>query len=170
MQRSHHPAEFAARGTALGVALAFTPTIGLHIIIVSALWAATARSERWHFSLILGLAWTWVSNPLTALPIYYLLYVTGQLLMGHFGDASGYQDFINLWTNLTAGDHTLWQNAQLMAKIMLEDWGLAMCLGAVPWAIITGGIGYWLSLKFIRAYRHEKAMRRARHAAGASRN
>lgn len=162
MQRSHHPAEFAARGTALGLALAFTPTIGLHTLIVGALWALTARSERWHFSLILAIAWTWASNPLTALPIYYALYVTGQLMLGHFNDLSGYEDFIKLWTNLTAGDHSLWQNVQLMAQIMLEDWGLAMCVGSIPWALLTGGISYWLSLKFIRAYRHEKAARRMR--------
>lgn len=52
--------------------------------------------------------------------------------------------------------------ASLIAKIMLEDWGLATCLGSVPWAIIAGGAGYWVSLKFIRAYRHEKSLRRAR--------
>lgn len=170
MLRSHHPPEFAARGTAVGLILAFTPTIGLHTLLAGGLWAATVRSPRWHFGLIPAIAWTWASNPLTALPIYYLLYVTGQLLMGHFGDASGYEDFINLWTNLTAGNHTLWQDVTLMAKIMLEDWGLAMALGSVPWAAIAGGTGYWLSLKFIRAYRHEKAVRRARHAAGTSRH
>jgi uncharacterized protein len=162
MQRSHHPAEFAARGTALGVALAFTPTIGLHILIASTLWAVTARSERWHFSLILAIAWTWLSNPLTALPIYYALYVTGQLMLGHLNDLSGYADFITLWSNLTAGDHSLWQDVKLMAGLLLEDWGLAMAVGSIPWAIITGGLGYALSLRFIRAYRHERAVRRAR--------
>ena len=30
--RSHHPPQFAARGTAVGLILAFTPTIGLHTI------------------------------------------------------------------------------------------------------------------------------------------
>jgi uncharacterized protein (DUF2062 family) len=165
MLRSHHPPEFAARGTAVGLILAFTPTIGLHTLLAGSLWAATLRSPRWHFSLILGLAWTWVSNPLTALPIYYLLYVTGQMMLGHFSDASGYQDFITLWTNLTAGNHTLWQNAQLMAKVMVEDWGIAMCVGSIPWAALTGGAGYWLSVKFIRAYRHERAARRLRRAA-----
>lgn len=49
-----------------------------------------------------------------------------------------------------------------MAKIMLEDWGLAMCVGSIPWAALVGGTGYWLSLKFIQAYRHEEAARRQR--------
>ncbi|WP_374314006.1 DUF2062 domain-containing protein [Dongia sp.] len=163
MLRSHHPPEFAARGTALGLMLAFTPTIGLHTLLVGALWAVTARAPRLHFSLILGIAWTWASNPLTALPIYYLLYVTGQLMLGHWGDLSGYEDFITLMSSLTAGDHTLLQEIGIMAKVLLEDWGLAMCVGSVPWAALVGGIGYYASLKFLRAYRREKAARRARH-------
>jgi uncharacterized protein len=162
MLRSHHPPAFAARGTALGLALAFTPTIGLHTLIAGALWAATARVPRLHFSLILAIAWTWVSNPLTAFPIYYLLYVTGQLMLGHWSDLSGYEDFLTLARSLTEGDRSLLENAQLMAKIMLEDWGLAMIVGCLPWAVIVGGGGYWGSLKFMTAYRREKAARRAR--------
>lgn len=147
MLRSRHPPEFAARGIAVGLALAFTPTLGLHTLLAGAIWALTARSPRWHFSLILAIAWTWTSNPLTALPIYYLLYVTGQMLFGRFNDLSGYADFINLSHSLTAGDHTLWEDAQLMAKVLLEDWGLAMCVGSIPWAALVGGVGYWLSLR-----------------------
>jgi uncharacterized protein (DUF2062 family) len=99
----------------------------------------------------------------TALPIYYLLYVTGQLMLGNRGDPSGYEDFITLMSSLTAGDHTLLLEIGIMAKVLLEDWGLAMCVGSVPWAALVGGTGYYASLKFLRAYRREKAARRARH-------
>ncbi|MBI2253388.1 MAG: DUF2062 domain-containing protein [Proteobacteria bacterium] len=160
--RSHHPPEFAARGTALGLILAFTPTIGLHTIIAGALWAVTVRAPKLHFSLILALAWTWASNPLTALPIYYLLYVTGQLMFGHWGHFSGYADFALLARDLHDGNHTLLQDIELLTKILLEDWGLTMLVGSIPWAALVGGLGYWGSLKFVEAYRREKAARRAR--------
>jgi uncharacterized protein (DUF2062 family) len=168
--RSHHPPQFAARGTALGLILAFTPTIGLHTLIAGALWAATARAPKLHFSLILALAWTWASNPLTAVPIYYLLYVTGQMMFGHWGHLSGYADFALLARDLHEGDRTLLQNAELLAKILLEDWGLTMLVGSIPWAAIVGGLGYWGSLKFVEAYRREKAARRARAVTGPTRH
>jgi len=161
--RSHHPPEFAARGTAVGLALAFTPTIGLHTLIAGALWAATARVPKLHFSLILALAWTWASNPLTAFPIYYLLYVTGQIMFGHWSNLSGYQDFLTLARDLHEEGRTLLENAELLAKILLDDWGLTMLVGSIPWALIVGGLGYWGSVKFITAYRRERAARRARH-------
>ena len=169
MLRARHAPEYAARGTMVGLVLAFTPTIGLHMTLALAVWAIATRLFKWEFSLILALAWTWVSNVFTGLPIYYLLYVTGQLLMGRWQDLSGYAEFIDLWHTLTAGDHTIWQDATIMAKVMLEDWGVAMCVGSVPWAVIAGGVGYGVSLKFIRAYRREKAMRRGRNAVDRSR-
>ena len=119
--RSHHPPAFAARGTAVGLALAFTPTIGLHTLIAGALWAATARAPKLHFSLILALAWTWASNPLTAFPIYYLLYVTGQIMFGHWSNLSGYEDFLTLARDLQEGDRTLLQNAELLVRILLDE-------------------------------------------------
>ncbi|MBI2253386.1 MAG: hypothetical protein HYU58_02070 [Proteobacteria bacterium] len=56
------------------------------------------------------------------------------------------------------------QNAELLAKILLEDWGVTMVIGSIPWAAIVGALGYWGSFKFVEAYRREKAARRARRA------
>ena len=50
-----------------------------------------------------------------------------------------------------------------MTKVMFEDWGLAMCAGSIPMAALLGGIGDYANLNFLRAYRREKAARRARH-------
>ncbi len=161
MLRAAHAPEYAARGTMLGLVLAFTPTSGLHTTVAVALWVLAARLGRWQFSLILALAWTWVANVFTILPIYYLLYVTGQIMLGRFTDLSGYAAFSDLWGTLHTGDHTLWQDAVLMARMVLEDWGLAMCLGSIPWAALAGALGYRASLKFIHAYRHRRATRRA---------
>ena len=151
--------EYAARGTMLGLILAFTPTSGLHTILAVAFWVVANRLRRWEFNLILALAWTWAANVFTVLPIYYLLYVTGQVMLGRFDDLSGYADFTGLWQAFNAGDHTVWQDIEMTAKVVLEDWGLAMCLGSVPWAALVGAAGYWLSLEFIRAYRRERAKR-----------
>ena len=167
MLRAWHAPEYAARGTMIGLVLAFTPTSGLHTTLAVAFWVLASRFGRWQFSLMLALAWTWVANVFTILPIYYLLYVTGQIMLGRFSDLSGYAAFADLWHTLHSGDHTLWQDAVLMARMMLEDWGLAMCLGSIPWAALAGTLGYRASLNFIHAYRHRRARLRA-GAGGAS--
>lgn len=159
MLRSRRPPEYVARGTALGMMLAFTPTIGLHGILVAALWGIGDRGFNWRFSPVVAFAWTWISNPLTALPIYYLLYVTGQILLGRSGDLSGYADFIQLWDQLTSGDRNFLQELTLAGKLFLEDWGIAMALGAVPWALGAGAVGYWGSLAFIKRHRRGKSRR-----------
>jgi len=165
MLRTRHTPEYLARGTMLGLVLAFTPTTGIHSTLVLAIWFVADRLFKWEFSVILALAWVWVANVFTVVPIYYLLYVTGQMILGHFGGHSGYDKFHHLWQRMHVGDLTLWQEIKLMVEIMLKDWGLAMCLGSIPWAILTGALGYWLTLSTVRTYRRRRSERRQRRIA-----
>lgn len=164
MLRTRSSPEYLARGTMLGLILAFTPTTGLHSTLVLAIWFVADRIFKWEFSVILALAWVWVANVFTVVPIYYLLYVTGQAMLGRLGSHSGYAQFTHLWQRMHVGDLSLWQEVELMTKIMVKDWGLSMCLGSIPWAAITGALGYWLTLKAVRTYRHGRAERRHRKA------
>jgi len=65
-----------ARGLAAGVFTGCLPFFGLQIVLGVAL-AATIRGNR-----ILAAAATWISNPLTTLPICWLNYQLGALLIG----------------------------------------------------------------------------------------
>jgi uncharacterized protein (DUF2062 family) len=65
-----------ARGLAAGVFTGCLPFFGLQIVLGVAL-AATIRGNR-----ILAAAGTWISNPLTTLPICWLNYQLGVLLIG----------------------------------------------------------------------------------------
>jgi hypothetical protein len=65
-----------ARGLAAGVFTGCLPFFGLQIMLGVAL-AATIRGNR-----ILAAAGTWISNPLTTLPICWLNYQLGALLIG----------------------------------------------------------------------------------------
>jgi len=65
-----------ARGLAAGVFTGCLPFFGLQIVLGVAL-AATIRGNR-----ILAAAGTWISNPLTTLPICWLNYQLGALLIG----------------------------------------------------------------------------------------
>ncbi len=165
MLRSRHAPEYTARGVMVGLLWAFTPSVGFQMPLVLGTWLVCARLLKWDFSLIQGLAWTWVTNAFTALPCYYVFFLTGQFLLGHWSDLSGYQSFIRLFHSAFSDEMTLVQSAKAISRILLLDWGVAMSLGSLPWAALMGWLGYRLSLRFVIAYREARARRMTRRAA-----
>jgi uncharacterized protein (DUF2062 family) len=162
MMRSRHSPEFTARGSMIGLAWAFTPTVGIQMPLVFVTWIIARRLFNWDFSLLLGLAWTWVTNAFTLVPTYYLFYLTGQMMLGHWSDLSGYDRFAETWGQAFSPDLTLWQQVVIMSRVLVLDWGAAMWLGSLPWAALTGFLGYRYSLKFVHAHRHARRERMAR--------
>ena len=165
MLRSRHTPEFTARGVMVGLVWAFTPTVGMQMPLVFATWLVCKRFLRWDFSLIQGLAWTWVTNAFTVLPCYYLFLVTGQMLRGRWSDLSGYDSFALLFHAVFRDDLTFEETLRTMARVLLVDWGAALAIGALPWAAFMGWLGYRLSLRFVIAYRHARERRAAKRAA-----
>ena len=157
--RSRHSAEYTARGIMIGLILAFTPTFGIQMILAFLLWVGARRVLRWDFSLVQAAAWTWVANYVTAIPIYYLLFVTGQLMLGRWSDISGYGSFLVLFNDTFGDGMSFWEQTRIAAGIVFLDWGLAMCVGALPWCALMGWLGYTLGLRFAR---HQRAMRAKR--------
>ncbi len=160
LMRSQHPPEYAAWGTAIGLAWAFTPTPGIQMGLVFATWVV-ARYFHFHFSLVLGAAWTWASNIFTGPPVLYISYVTGQIMLGRWDNITGYQTFIHLWDNAFSTDQPLTQQIMIALKMMIRDWGLAIWIGCIPWCALLGVLGYYWSLRFIIGHRHRKARRLA---------
>ena len=69
-------AKEVARGMALGVFIGMTPTMGIQMPL--ALFLAMIFREN-KFAAIIGV---WVSNPMTAIPIYTFNFKVGQYLLG----------------------------------------------------------------------------------------
>lgn len=65
-----------ARGLALGVFIGCLPIFGLQMLVGAGL-AGPLRGNR-----LLAVAGTWISNPVTNLPMFWLNYQLGSLLMG----------------------------------------------------------------------------------------
>jgi len=162
LMRTPHPPEYAAWGTAVGLAWAFTPTPGIQMGLVFITWLAARHFFQLHFSLVLGAAWTWASNIFTGPPVLYLSYVTGQVLLGRWSDITGYDSFIRLWEQAFTTDQPLTQQLMTALKMAIRDWGLAIWIGCLPWCALLGFLGYRWSLKFITAHRASKARRLAR--------
>ncbi|MBK8159332.1 MAG: DUF2062 domain-containing protein [Rhodospirillaceae bacterium] len=160
--RSRHAPEHTARGTAIGIMWGFTPSIGIQMPAVFLTWVIARRMFNWDFNLVLALAWTWISNFVTALPLYYLLYVTGQIMFGRWYDLSGYESFLSLWQGSFSADQSLLEQLAMLGRVLVLDWGIAMAVGSVPWAAGMGLLGYHYSLQFVRAHRQRRAERMRR--------
>lgn len=162
MMRSRHSPEHAARGTLIGLICAFTPSVGIQTPLVLAGWFVARRVFRWDFNLILAIAWTWTTNAFTALPCYYVFYLTGQIMFGHWSRLTGFSSFTQMWNDVFTPDQTALQQIAAMARLLILDWGLTMWVGSAPWAALIGYLGYRYTLKFVRGHRRARAERMAR--------
>ncbi len=165
MMRSQHSPEHTARGVMVGLVCACIPSPVGQMGLAFGVWIIARRLFNWDFSLIQGLAWTWVTNVFTAAPCYYLFFLTGQILLGRWHDLSGYDSFVSAFSGLFSGEAGFLQSLYNLARVVVLDWGLAMYLGAIPWAALAGWLGYRLGLRFVIAYRAARARRWARRAA-----
>ncbi|QDU39168.1 hypothetical protein Mal4_35040 [Maioricimonas rarisocia] len=68
-----------ALGTAIGMAVAMTPTVGIQMIIVLIVAFLTCR--LFSFSRVAALITVYVSNPFTVIPIYWFNYKVGTLFV-----------------------------------------------------------------------------------------
>ncbi len=149
--RSPHPPEYKARGVAVGLAWAMTPLVGIQMWTVFMTWIVARKVFKWHFSLALGIAWTWVTNVFTMIPCYYIFYVTGQLMRWRVESISGYQNLSRIIQNTFMSDLTFGEKWTLFFKLLLEDWGLSMAIGCLPWAVLFAVLGYRMTLRFEKA-------------------
>jgi len=136
------------------------PTVQLGAVVLT--WIVARRWFKWDFSMLLAIAWTGVTNVLTAAPIYYTFYVTGQLMLGQWHGLPTYRDFLAQWHAAVSPDLDWVQQAIEAAKLVFADWGLTVLLGSLPFSIVCGWIGYHLTYRFVVRYRRARAERIAR--------
>ncbi len=180
LKRSHHAPEHTARGVMVGVVVGLTPTVGIQMFIALVVWLIARRLFRWDFNVVLAAAWTWISNVLTMVPMYYVFYVTGQLMLGHWSDMWGYHTFVGEFqaalhptvVPLDPFDYvtdTTGNTLSTLAAYFVKDLFGVMLLGSVPFWPVGGWLAYRWSLGFTNRYRaareRRQAQRRAHRAA-----
>jgi hypothetical protein len=150
-----------ALGAAIGVFVAFTPTIGLQMLLiffVTSLFRANAAA---------GVPMAWITNPATIPPIFYWNYRVGCLLLGK--PDSAVEKFHNAVSDLAQRDLVWW-------ALVKEWWDLAMRVAQPLWvgsvavgvvaAALTYGLMYHLITVYRRAHQRHLAARAAAEAAG----
>ena len=159
MQRSRHSPEHTARGVMMGLIVACLPVPAGQMAMAFLVWVIARRLFRWDFSMIQGVAWTWVTNAFTSPPIYYGFFVTGQIMLGRWDDVGGYESFVGTLTAVISGQDGFLATLRALGRVAVLEWGLAMWVGAVPWAALLAWLGYRLALRFVIAHRVARARR-----------
>jgi len=142
-----------ALGIALGVFVAWTPTIGFQMVLVVLLATACRVNRR------VGIPVVWISNPITAAPLYYLNYRLGHYLLGLFGDRpvmeypwlkdklADFNSFSYILSSIFHAD--FWSKlAHLIGEITADLW-----LGSIILALVLSMLCYVASYKTIVWYR-----------------
>ena len=151
-----------AWGVFIGVMIAFTPTLGFQIVIYLPL-AALLRANK-----ISGIPILFISNPLTAVPLYYTTWSVGAAVMNP--DKQVTRETIQTWLGNTGRaiknggierllESDFWSDAgQLLAGTGEELW-----MGALVCGLIVGVPSYLLTRWGINAVRHLREGRRLPH-------
>lgn len=166
--RSQHPPEHTARAVMFGLFWAFTPLIGIQMYLVGLTWALCRWHHRFDFSLLIALAWTWVTNVFTMLPIYYAFYVTGQFMLGNLEAAAGYDSFVEAWQAALDAEG-FFEPIVAYAEVVATEQGLPLVLGSIPYSVGSAWLGYRWSLRYVVQRRRARAARIARKAAKVAR-
>ncbi len=141
-----------ALGLALGIFVAWTPTIGLQMILVLLLAPLIRANGR------VGVPMVWVSNPLTATLIYYPNYLIGRFLLGVFIERPtpvySFERIQDRLEEVRQLGHffsiEFWQKiGQLVLNVGVVD----LIVGSIVAGLIFGLVMYIVSYKFIVWYR-----------------
>jgi uncharacterized protein (DUF2062 family) len=160
LMRGRHPPEYTARGTAVGLAIAFTPTVGIQIPAVFLLWVlARYLRPTWEFNLLVAIAWTWLTNVFTMAPVYYVFLVTGRILLGRWDRLRGFEAFSEKLTASLSVDAGFLETLWVYMRNLFEQFGLPMWVGSIPWAALFAWIGYRWSLRLVIRIRTRRMQR-----------
>ena len=150
-----------ALGAAIGIFVACTPTIGFQMIIAAAL-ATLCGANR-----LPAIVMVYISNPLTAVPLYGFCYKVGSVLLAWFG-------FNPLsWARLSAlfkfggGEPLLTSVWQKFISLLSLGWDITLPLwvGCFLVGAVSAAISYPLLVRLVEGHRLIRAEKRARRLA-----
>jgi uncharacterized protein (DUF2062 family) len=152
---SNAPVSEVSLGVAFGVFLGLTPTVGVQMYLVALVWSIYRYIFGRHFSLPVGVAMVWISNPLTMVPLYYLFLVTGYRLLETQNGIS-YELFTEYLSHISSTEGT-WEMIVAGASFLLVDLGWPMIIGSLVYAVPGFIISYFMTKRIVTSHRKSKA-------------
>ena len=147
-----------ALGAAIGIFIAFTPTVGLQMLLVFLVTSVIPANR------VAGVPMVWLTNPATIPFVYWFNLWVGIRIVG--GSDAMLQKFRLAITSLVDRDLTWW-------GLIKEWWDLAMTVALPLWigsavvGVAAGVVAYGIMYYLIRGYRRIHAHRLAARAAEA---
>lgn len=140
--RLQDPPEYLARGIAAGVFAGCFPLFGVQTL-VGVLLSVVVRGHK-----LCAAAGTWISNPLTYLPIYWINFHVGRFLLG-----SSLQVNLTEWDSL---EGLLSETGEAIADLLV---------GSALVGTVVALLSYTLTLRTVRLWRQQRRERQLRKAA-----
>ncbi|MCP4756595.1 MAG: DUF2062 domain-containing protein [Proteobacteria bacterium] len=155
------PINEAALGTAIGVFVGLTPTVGIQMWIVFMVWLVCKHILKIKFDLIIGTAIVWISNPFTMPFLYYGFLATGYACFSMVGSNSSQLDFASFHSQFTqilnSSENSNTDIIVESLEFLLRDLGYPMILGSLVYAIPFALLSYSVVRKYLRLYRINNA-------------
>lgn len=150
--------EAIARGVSLGMVIAMTPTVGFQMLMVLVIHTL-CRANR-----IAGIVTVYISNPLTIVPIYWLDYVVGSVILRT--PMYGYETFkVKIEEIFTLAKNMYLWDATLACLQVGGDLFVPMFLGGTILGVIAAIPLYPITLKAVRTHQARRALKKGAHDA-----
>ena len=153
IKRSRDDPAPIARGVFMGLLIGMTPTVGIQMYLIFAVWLVAAKVFRWNFNLLLAIAWSWLSNPITMIPFYYVYYVTGKVILIDFDALQTFARFSEGIEATGAEPTTLFEQVIEHAALLWNEFGGSVLVGWIPYSLGMSVLGYVLAASLVRRSR-----------------
>lgn len=152
-----------ALGVAIGLFVGLTPTMGAQTVIAVAI-AALLRANK-----AVCIPVVWVSNPFTAVPLYYSLWLLGSVVMPRGSAASEVELMARLEVLVSESSslssmlgHLLDGSLLAVLSQIMVEFGAELWVGCVMVGIVVSPIAYFATRRGVAARRRRRQARRHR--------
>jgi len=133
-----------ALGAAIGMFVAFTPLLGLHLVIIVFVAFLCQRLVR--FNKAIAIATCYVNNPFTFAPMLWASYKVGAWLMPSTAEVFDPEKVLKGLD---------WRHGFQAVPKFLHGIGLPMLVGCLLLGVVTAAVTYPLMFAFVTWYRRE---------------
>ena len=79
-------------------------------------------------------------------------------LQGNFADISGYDNLQSIIADTFLAEYGFWEKWGMFFKLLMQDWGVSMLIGCLPWIVVgyIGGYHFTMAFEDARAKRKLK--------------
>jgi len=145
-------------GAALGVFIAFTPTIGIQMMLIFFV-TSILRANR-----VAGVPMAWITNPATLVPMFWFNLYVGTLVVG--GSDKMLANFEAAARGIVARDLPWWDLVKQWWDVVMEV-AVPLWVGSILVGLVAGAVAYGVMYYLIATYRkvHQRHLA-AKAAAG----